>query len=351
MSRSLIRSILLLALGAVIAACGRPAHVPLHDVSPVPTATPRPITLPADDAPHANLTEWWYYTGHLSSDDGPAYGFELVIFQVERQDVPNYYASHFAVTDPQRQQFQYAQKTWSLPQVPKTFDLGSGGWLIRGQSGYDQLAAAMDGYAIDLKVTPTKPPALHGTNGVLSFGPVGDSYYYSSTRLTVQGTMVDHGTVHQVTGEAWKDRQWGNFLASQGGGWDWLSLQLSDRSELMLFILRGSNGAVTPSYGTLIQPDGTTRSLPPGAAQVTVLGHWQSPHTGTVYPSGWSVVLPEQGLALRAEPVLADQELDTTASTGTVYWEGEVDLTGASHGKTVTGKGYVELTGYAASGP
>ena len=154
-----------------------------------------------------------------------------------------------------------------------------------------------------------------------------------------------------VTGEAWTDRQGGNFLVTPGGGWDWLSLQLSDRSEVMLYVLRTADGEVTPSYGTLIQPDGTSRPLPPGAAQVTALGHWQSPHTGSVYPSGWSIVLPEQGLALRAEPVVADQELDTTASTGTIYWEGEVDLTGVSHGTPVTGRGYLELTGYATIRP
>ncbi|HLZ09710.1 MAG TPA: lipocalin family protein, partial [Chloroflexota bacterium] len=188
-------------------------------------------------------------------------------------------------------------------------------------------------------------------NGVISFGPVGDSYYYSSTRATITGTIVDHGVNVPVTGEAWKDRQWGNFLASPGGGWDWLSLQLSDRTELMIFILRGLDGTSTPSSGTMVRPDGTTQSLRLGATRVMALGHWQSPHTGTAYPSGWSVELPEQGLAVQAEPVIADQELDTRASTGTIYWEGEVDLIGTNHGNAVSGWGYVELTGYAASRP
>ena len=33
---------------------------------------PQPIALPADDAPHDRLTEWWYYTGHLPTRGGRA---------------------------------------------------------------------------------------------------------------------------------------------------------------------------------------------------------------------------------------------------------------------------------------
>jgi predicted secreted hydrolase len=321
--------------------------VPLHDATPVATATPAPIRLPADDAPHHDLTEWWYYTGHLAAADGRAYGFELVMFQIERQDVPVVYAAHFAVTDHQRAEFHDDQRTWNRSQPPTAFDLGDGTWQIAGQGSSDLLKATMNGYAIDLQVTPTKPPALHGNDGVISFGPVGDSYYYSDTRLSVKGTVVDHGTGVPVTGEAWKDRQWGNFLAVQGGGWDWYSFQLSTGEDLMLFVLRGANGAVTPSYGTLVGPDGRTVSLAPDAAKIVAQGQWTSPHSGATYPSGWSVSLPGQELALTATPVLADQELDTTQSTGTIYWEGEVTLTGTSHGKPLAGKGYVELTGYA----
>ena len=43
--------------------------------------------------------------------------------------------------------------------------------------------------------------------------------------------------------------------------------------------------------------------------------------------------------------VIAPQELDSRASTGTVYWEGLSDLFD-SNGKVV-GRGYLEMTGYA----
>jgi predicted secreted hydrolase len=296
------------------------------------------------------LTEWWYYTGHLSGPAGEKYGFEEVVFQVERQDVPIFYTAHFAITDHQRGDFRFDQRSWSRDRRPTTFDLSDGNWAISGNGTSDFLKATMSDYALDVTFTPTKPPALHGDKGVISFGAVGDSYYYSTTRATVSGTLLDHGRSIPVSGEAWKDRQWGNFLVTPGGGWDWFSLQLDDGSDLMLFLLRDALGASSPAYGTIVAPDGKTAAI--GAKMVGVLpiGSWLSPHSHTTYPSGWTVDLPEQDLHLTLTPVLADQELDTRQSTGQIYWEGEVSIDGQSRGSPLAGKGYVELTGYARAG-
>lgn len=347
MSRRLLALVALLT--QLLLACAPAAHRPLEPATPLPTPVLAPIQLPRDDAPHADLTEWWYYTGHLAAADGAGYGFELVIFQVERQGVPIFYAAHYAITDHQRGEFHYDQKTWTRDAVPTSFDLENGNWFIKGDGKIDRLGAAMPGYQIQLAATSTKPPALHGGDGIISFGPAGESYYYSDTRMAVQGTIDDHGNTRTMTGEAWKDRQWGNFLVGAGGkgGWDWYSLQLGDGRDLMLFVLRDASGAATSAYGTLVEADG--RSVPLDAKESTVraTGSWTSPHTHATYPSGWSIQLSQSELSLAASPVLRDQELDTRPSTGTVYWEGEVTIDGTSGGHPVTGTGYVELTGYA----
>ena len=62
-------------------------------------------------------------------------------------------------------------------------------------------------------------------------------------------------------------------------------------------------------------------------------------------------ILPgaEKIYAYKAEDVIGRlhvSELDTTASTGVVYWEGEVEVAGSVEGSPLTGLGYVELTGY-----
>ncbi len=334
----------------LLVGCAPVAHRPLAPATPVPTPTPYPIRLPADDAPHADLTEWWYYTGHLATSDNLRYGFEFVIFQVMRQGAPIYYAAHVAVTDHQRREFHYAQKSWTRARAPTTFSIGTNDWHLSGSGQTDVLAATMPGYGIDLAVSALKPPTFHGKDGVVSFGPAGDSYYYSGTRLAVEGTVDDHGVRRAVQGLAWKDRQWGNFLTVAGGGWDWFSLQLSDGTDLMLFLLRGPLGETSPSYGTLVPADGPPVTLRPGATRVTVDGSWTSPRTDATYPSGCTLDLLDRRMHLQLKPVLQDQELDARASTSQIYWEGEVTVEGQNLGHAVTGQGYVELTGYAKSG-
>jgi predicted secreted hydrolase len=44
---------------------------------------------------------------------------------------------------------------------------------------------------------------------------------------------------------------------------------------------------------------------------------------------------------------LDDQEMITTGSTGVTYWEGSLSVNGRAGSVTVTGQGYMELTGYA----
>ena len=44
--------------------------------------------------------------------------------------------------------------------------------------------------------------------------------------------------------------------------------------------------------------------------------------------------------------MMDDQELDSLASTGTVYWEGAVSLL---RDGTRVGRGYLELTGYGSA--
>jgi predicted secreted hydrolase len=210
------------------------------------------------------------------------------------------------------------------------------GWRL---SLGDTITATMDdGPAVSLRLTDEKPPALHH-GGYIDEGTAGGSYYYSRTRLSVTGELS--GT--PVTGLAWMDHQWGNFIVPSAsiGGWDWYSLQLDDRSELMLYVLRGPTDS--PVFGSLVHPDGQVEEVDPSAVHAEPLGHWTSPHTGAVYPSGWHITFPGHDLVLT--PQLQDQELYfPEAPPGSVptYWEGAVSITGST-----TGQGYVELTGYA----
>ncbi|MPZ14051.1 MAG: hypothetical protein GEU73_06440 [Chloroflexi bacterium] len=317
------------------------------------SATPSPqadVRLPEDDAPHDALTEWWYYTGHLLTTDGVQYGFEFVVFQLIRGENPIGYLAHFAVTDPQRDRFHYAARSDQRPEVPPTLDIAVGEWTLAGEGGHDRISAAMNDYALDLSLIPEKPATLHH-GGLISYGPAGDSYYYSRTRMAATGTMRVGDRWHQVAGQVWFDHQWGNFIVSPLGGWDWYSVQLDDGHDLMLSVLRGTDGQRSGAFGTLVKPNGRALELGPDVATVEATGSWVSPHTGVAYPSGWRIAVssqPEDGIPtieLSLSPVLLDQEL---AFDEMAYWEGAVSINGVVAGEPVDGWGYVELTGYDA---
>ncbi|HEY7133146.1 MAG TPA: lipocalin family protein, partial [Candidatus Limnocylindrales bacterium] len=376
--------ILALAAGPVLAGCtaagapilaNEPAPHPLPAaVTPAPSRLPdpQPIALPADDGPHDRLTEWWYDTGHLQAADGTRYGFEEVIFRAERGGLPVTWASHLAVTDETHGTFRFAQRTEIGPQVDHSasggFDLAftpdpaasdALPWAMAGGNGDDRIsglaaadAASPDGglFGLDLRLHATKPAALHDSDGWIDFGPAGGSYYYSRTAMDARGTLVLDGKQVPVTGSAWFDHQWGDFIAVGGGGWDWFAVNLADGTDLTLSLVRDTDGSYPLVYGTVVAPDGSTRHLPRDAFHVEVTDHWTSPSTGAVYPAGWQVSIPGEDLAIDLRPTVPDQELDTRASTGVVYWEGSQRVSATRVGTKLGGEAYVELTGYAPAG-
>ena len=333
---------------ALSVGCTRGA-APLPE-APVPSPTPAPpIVFPADAGPHDALTEWWYYTGHLAAADGHAYGFEFVVFQTRRQGAPTGYAAHFAISDIDAQQFSH-QARFDQGAAADRFPLDVDGWTLDRDGQADVISAAMEPapgvsapYALDVRLTDTKPAALHN-GGYIEYGLPGGSYYYSRTRLTVSGSLRrGDADSTAVNGIAWMDHQWGNFVVTALGGWDWYSLQFDDRTELMLYVLRDEQGKTSGVYGSYVLADGSVQELAAGAVSAASTGQWTSPHTGGVYPSGWRVTLPD-GARIDVQPQVQDQELWFPQSTaGSIpYWEGAVTVRGDR-----TGVGYVELTGYA----
>jgi predicted secreted hydrolase len=167
--------------------------------------------------------------------------------------------------------------------------------------------------------------------------------------MRTTGTLNLGGQDLTVTGESWMDHEFGsNQLANEEAGWDWYSLQLDDGTELMLYRLRRQDGSLVPeSSGTFVGADGKATNLRAETTAVDPQGHWTSRKSGAVYPMGWTIKVPSQGLDLLVAPALEDQELRTQASAGETYWEGAVTVTGTRAQRPVKGHGYIEMTGYA----
>ena len=233
--------------------------------------------------------------------------------------------------------------------------------MMAGANGDDHLVATLSpeealsagspgGLGLDLRLRSTKPPALHDGDGWIDFGPAGGSYYYSRTALTAQGTLTVDGQQLGVDGTAWFDHQWGDFISVGGGGWDWFAVNLDDGTDLTLSLVRDADGSYPLVYGTLVAPDGASGTWTRTAFTVQVTARWTSPATGADYPAGWTIEIPGDELTIRLSPTVADQELDTRATTGVVYWEGSQVVQATRAGAPLGGEAYVELTGYAPGG-
>jgi len=387
----------LLVLSGALAGCTAGGPILANPTAPLPsvapptdpparTNDPLPVVLPRDDGPHERLSEWWYYTGHLggTAADGTKQelGFEYVIFRAERGGFPTLWLSHLAITDETDERFLYSQRLEVGEQVdrsprdadgtPSGFDLTLSGidprdattfdrppWAMAGSDGMDRLDATLapaeaaaagspGGLALALDLEATKPPALHDRDGWIDFGPAGSSYYYSRTAMDAFGTVTLDDREFAVSGQAWFDHQWGDFISVGGGGWDWFALNLDDGTDVTLSLVRDADGSYPLIYGTIVGPDGRTRHLGRDDFSVEVTDHWTSPASGAEYPAGWTIAIPSAGdLRIQLRPTVAAQELDTRATTGVVYWEGSQVVSGTRSGAPIGGKAYVELTGYA----
>lgn len=354
------------ALCAALALCAA-----AHSLRAADFAAARPgyeFQFPRDHGSHpAFRTEWWYFTGHLSTDDREHVGFELTFFRVgvarDQRRAPqsvwrlqDLALAHFAVTDTGRRRFRYYEKLNRSTPFTASARVGSlnvfnEGWsAAMGGDGSIRLIAAAGGDAIDLTLRAVKPPAVHGVNGV-SQKAVGEEYashYYSLTRLEVSGTVTLAGQRSNCRGSAWMDHEFGSStLREEQQGWDWFSVQLDDGSELMLYQIRRSDGRPdVTSSGSYITADGTMIHLRGDQFRITPQSRWRSKASGAVYPMGWNIDVLPLRLRLTVEPLLESQELITRSSTQIVYWEGAVTITGNASGSPVRGKGYVEMTGY-----
>lgn len=306
-----------------------------------------PVRLPRDEAPHHEPNEWWYFSGHLWGVD-PAgglhcYGFEYVTFQFLNIAPGPVYVGNVAITDLSRHSFHYGaqQDSYPVPNTPGGFDLHAGAWTMRGRLGHDVLHASLPGYTMALTLQSTKPPVLHGTNGVINYGPFGTSKYYSWTALLAGGTVVDHGTPVRVLGTSWMDHQWGAFNFASGAGWDWFSVQLSNGEQYMLYFIRDRRGRIVQTAATRVDRLGHGVGLASATVSERATGMWRSPATGITYSSGWRLRVPHGELVIT--PSLKDQELDLRRIQGVVYWEGAVSVGGTINHRPVIGVGYTEI--------
>ncbi len=327
--------------------------------------TSRPFEFPRDHGSHPEFrSEWWYFTGNLAGADERRFGFELTFFRFalapqrpERASAGGTnqaWMAHLGLTGAQANRFIAAERlsrealglagTGSEP-----FSLWLEDWSVVSE-GPDffplRLNAGTEEGGLGLTLTALKDPVSHGEDGLDRKGPEAGnaSHYYSFTRLQAAGEIRIGQRLARVNGLAWMDREWGTSSLSRSlEGWDWFALQFSDGRDLMYYRLRSAQGGSSPySAGSLVEADGRRRALGPEDVSLAILEHWQSPVSGATYPVSWQLTVAEAELSVEIRPLLPGQELDLTVR----YWEGAVVATGTGQSRGLSGRGYLELTGY-----
>jgi predicted secreted hydrolase len=313
-------------------------------------------------------TEWWYYTGNVKAGDGHRFGFELTFFRqaVTRDpknngvwDVRDIYLAHLALSDLNGGKFYHSERSnRSGPGIAGVSQsdgrIWNGNWEVRWHGDDQNLQAIDDRFELHLTMHPEKPPVIQGENGVSQKGEhAGEaSHYISLTRLATSGSIDLNGVKLAVTGTAWMDHEFfTDQLEPDQVGWDWLSLQLDDRTEIMLFHLRRKDGSIDKhSAGTYIDATGKTTNLKNTDFVLKPAGEtWTSPDSHAVYPVHWNIAIPQLGILLDASTPLVSQELASKGKFAPTYWEGAIALKGTQSGKPLAGVGYLEMTGYDRS--
>jgi predicted secreted hydrolase len=327
-------------------------------------------SFPRDHSNHPDFqTEWWYYTGNLESVNGQAFGFQLTFFrqavqrgesQDSQWDIEDLYLAHLALSDLSSGRFYHSERlNRAGPGIAgisgEPGRIWNGNWQVVWSDNRQTLEAVVEEWTLRLTLDPQKPPVIHGEQGISRKGPSPGqaSHYISFTRLTAAGAIELNGNSYAVQGTAWMDHEFfTNVLAPEQVGWDWLSIQLNDRTELMLFRLRRRDGSLDP-FSAATYVDAVGRSQHISAREFTMRplserpsDHWSSPATGGSYPIRWHVAVPSLGIELEITTPLPGQEVTTSGRLAPNYWEGAVRATGTRGNSRLAGAGYLEMTGY-----
>lgn len=325
----------------------------------------RPLQFPRDFGSHPEMqTEWWYVTGHAKASGGREFGFQVTFFRSRvdaTQTLRSAFAAkqlvfaHAAVTDLEGRRLLHDQRIARAgfgiaAASEQDTDLRLRDWTLARRDGRYAARIPAGEFTLELRFVPTQPVLLQGRAGLSRKGPeeAQASYYYSEPQLRTEGrlTLGAERKAFEVEGTAWLDHEWSEaLLHPEAMGWDWIGMNLDDGSALTAFQLRRRDGSALWAGGSFRTREGALRVFGHDELRFEAAGlSWTSPRTQARYPTRWRVRTPAGAFEVQA--LLDDQELDSRGSTGAVYWEGLSELRDA--GGRRLGRGYLEMTGYAA---
>ncbi|MFA6228271.1 MAG: lipocalin family protein [Patescibacteria group bacterium] len=317
----------------------------------------KPIKFPQDELPHDNIIEWWYFNGQLQDRSGRRYPFMDCLFKANprRVKIPflprlpfgDLYFSHHLLTDLAKDKFYSAIEplVFLTPDSfkKKKFYARYGQPNIAGKKQGLMEKTSSNSWHLktdlfDLTLTSRKPPLLVGGKGYLTLADTA-TYYYSLTDLETRGKIFLDGRSIEVRGQSWMDHQWADAAYAKPR-WNWFSLQLDNRHELLCFNFNYRRQAF--NLASIVLPDGSCKHY--RKIEITPLASaWRSPDTGAAYPLTWQIKIPSEKINLQTTPLMNRSEMIFGSIN---YWEGGLSVAGDWRGKKISGQGFMELVGY-----
>ena len=130
------------------------------------------MRLPHDEGAHLSGLEWWYFNGHLATENGQEFSYHFVTFQSVL---------------PSNLTPRLAQLSWAdhvnglhlteekpdvslLEPLSGEFDLPIAGWRMSGNGELYHLNFGTGDYAVELEAVSQKPAVLHHGAGLVDLG-------------------------------------------------------------------------------------------------------------------------------------------------------------------------------------
>jgi len=286
------------------------------------------LSLAADEWAHPDaLHEWWYVNTHLVDSTGRKFGAVVAFF-------PDYML--FGLADKVEKRMVSAEVIRGHRLVSSTAGVSYVGnsFAGAGREGTYALRYSSRGISLELGLESEKRPLLVNRFGKIREGLLGDSFYYSLTRLAARGRLSLGGEERDVSGIAWIDRQWGRWEDMGIGGWEWFSLQLSNGTEVLATqIYSPVARRICTSVVSVKRKDSSeVHSAKLSVRRVETIGGGAS---GTKYGRRWRLDSPGL-LDLEVVVDFDGQEFHKG------LWEGCCSARGTIEKEAVTGVGYAE---------
>lgn len=305
---------------------------------------PPQVTFPGDEGAHADaLVEWWYLNARLQDSEGKEYTAMVSYFTpaMRVMSISDLETNTFYQDAPKISDLLFTTKSYA----EGAFDIRWGEtdrwYRTDSDSPSYRLKSKGENISLDLGIVSEKAPLMVGGDGLIEWTK-GSTYYYSLTRLQVEGQIEFAGKVVAVEGTGWMDHQW--MEEALQIGWDWFSIQLDNDTDIICWQIFTDDGLIQTHDMTIMFSDESiyhTVDL-----DIEMVSSWTSPETDEVYGIAWRITEAEYDLDLEVTSQYSEQEILMFIDQPIMawqFWEGGVTVSGKMAGGDISGIGYAEL--------